>query len=272
MSTLIKTYFIIFVVEKKYIMIVYPNAKINLGLNILNKRNDGFHNISSVFFPVKSCYDILEVKESKSFCFTVTGKFKNNEDLEKNNICVRAFNLIKDNYCIPNVRIHLHKLIPIGAGLGGGSSDASFTLKALNDIFNLKISNSVLEKYSLKLGSDCPFFIENTTKYVKGIGETMYKFDLNLKDYNIELFDPGIHISTKQAYSLINPKFPKIELVDLIKKPIKNWKYNISNDFEIPIFDMYPLLAKKKKEFYERGAIYSSLTGSGSVVYAIFSK
>ena len=149
-------------------MIVYPNAKINLGLNILNKRNDGFHNISSVFFPVKSCYDILEVKESKSLCFKVTGKFKNNEDLQKNNICVRAFNLIKDNYGIPNVSIHLHKLIPIGAGLGGGSSDASFTLKALNDIFNLKISNSVLEKYSLKLGSDCPFFIENTTKYVKG--------------------------------------------------------------------------------------------------------
>ena len=180
-------------------MILYPNAKINIGLNILSKREDNYHNISSIFYPVFDCYDILEIKRIKQIFIY----FIRNENSWKKNLCQTAYEAIKNKFNISPVHIHLHKLIPIGSGLGGGSSDASFVLKGLNQIFNLKLSNSELEKISKDIGADCPFFIENKTKYVTGIGDKMKKINLDLSNYTIKLTHSNINISTANAFSNI---------------------------------------------------------------------
>lgn len=248
-------------------MIVYPNAKINLGLDILSKREDGYHNISSIFYPVKELYDILEIIPSEDFLFSSTGIKIPGE----NNICTQAFQLLKQDFNIDNVKIHLHKMIPIGAGLGGGSADGAFTLIVLNELFNLKLSNKELEKYALKLGADCPFFIDNTPKYVTGIGEEMTKIDLDLSAYELKFIFPDLHISTAEAYGGVSPRIPNLSLQDLIKQPIENWQSAIKNDFEISAFAKYPQLAKMKEKLYADGAIYASMTGSGSVLYGVSS-
>ena len=253
-------------------MICYPNAKINLGLNIIKKRSDGFHNISSVIYPIQDLYDVLEIVESNSFSFTVSGTLFNNDIQSDKNICVKAYNLLKADFNLPCVKIHLHKRIKIGAGLGGGSSDGVFTLILLNDIFNLKLSKDDLKSYAIILGSDCPFFVENTPHIVSGKGELMKKIDINLKNYEFKFFFPDIFISTKEAYSNIEPKNPEVNLFDVISSPLQEWKEKLKNDFESYVFQKYPQLQKIKNEFYERGAVYSSMTGSGSVIYAIFKK
>ncbi|MEC9302894.1 MAG: 4-(cytidine 5'-diphospho)-2-C-methyl-D-erythritol kinase [Bacteroidota bacterium] len=253
-------------------MICYPNAKINLGLNIIKKRSDGFHNISSVIYPIQDLYDVLEIVESNSFSFTVSGTLFNNDIQSDKNICVKAYNLLKADFNLPCVKIHLHKRIKIGAGLGGGSSDGVFTLILLNDIFNLKLSKDDLKRYAIILGSDCPFFVENTPHIVSGKGELMKKIDINLKNYEFKFFFPDIFISTKEAYSNIEPKNPEVNLFDVISSPLQEWKEKLKNDFESYVFQKYPQLQKIKNEFYERGAVYSSMTGSGSVIYAIFKK
>jgi 4-diphosphocytidyl-2-C-methyl-D-erythritol kinase len=248
-------------------MIVYPNAKINLGLNILRKREDGYHDISSVFYPVNDCVDILEIVKSDNFEFTKSGiEIPNGE-----NICEKAWKLFHIDFEIGNVKIHLHKQIAIGAGLGGGSADASFTLKALNEIFELKLTNKELEKYALQLGADCPFFIDNTPKLVEGIGEKMINIDLDLSEYNIRLINPGIHVSTKEAYSDLVPKTPVLSVEKIIEFPIIEWKGKLKNDFETSGFLKYPSLEKIKEELYTDGAIYASMSGSGSVFYGVFS-
>tara|TARA_B110000211_G_scaffold63367_1_gene72603 strand:+ start:3928 stop:4677 length:750 start_codon:yes stop_codon:yes gene_type:complete len=248
-------------------MIVYPNAKINLGLNILRKREDGYHDISSVFYPVNDCVDILEIVKSDNFEFTKSGiEIPNGE-----NICEKAWKLFHIDFEIGNVKIHLHKQIAIGAGLGGGSADASFTLKALNEIFELKLTNKELEKYALLLGADCPFFIDNTPKLVEGIGEKMINIDLDLSEYNIRLINPGIHVSTKEAYSDLVPKTPVLSVEKIIEFPIIEWKGKLKNDFETSGFLKYPSLEKIKEELYTDGAIYASMSGSGSVIYGVFS-
>lgn len=253
-------------------MICYPNAKINLGLNIIKKRSDGFHNISSVIYPIQDLYDVLEIVESNSFSFTVSGTLFNNDIQSDKNICVKAYNLLKADFNLPCVKIHLHKRIKIGAGLGGGSSDGVFTLILLNDIFNLKLSKDDLKRYAIILGSDCPFFVENTPHIVSGKGELMKKIDINLKNYEFKFFFPDIFISTKEAYSNIEPKNSEVNLLDVISSPLQEWKEKLKNDFESYVFQKYPQLQKIKNEFYERGAVYSSMTGSGSVIYAIFKK
>ena len=253
-------------------MICYPNAKINLGLNIIKKRSDGFHNISSFIYPIKDLYDVLEIVESNSFSFTVSGTLFNNDIQSDKNICVKAYNLLKADFNLPCVKIHLHKRIKIGAGLGGGSSDGVFTLILLNDIFNLKLSKDDLKRYAIILGSDCPFFVENTPHIVSGMGELMKKIDINLKNYEFKFFFPDIFISTREAYSNIEPKNPEVNLLDVISSPLQEWKEKLKNDFESYVFQKYPQLQKIKNEFYERGAVYSSMTGSGSVIYAIFKK
>ena len=253
-------------------MICYPNAKINLGLNIIKKRSDGFHNISSVIYPIQDLYDVLEIVESNSFSFTVSGTLFNNDIQSDKNICIKAYNLLKADFNLPCVKIHLHKRIKIGAGLGGGSSDGVFTLILLNDIFNLKLSKDDLKRYAIILGSDCPFFVENTPHIVSGKGELMKKIDINLKNYEFKFFFPDIFISTKEAYSNIEPKNPEVNLFDVISSPLQEWKEKLKNDFESYVFQKYPQLQKIKNEFYERGAVYSSMTGSGSVIYAIFKK
>ena len=247
-------------------MIVYPNAKINIGLNVLKKRLDGYHEMSSVFYPVMDLYDILEILPAKDFSFSSSGiAIPGNS-----NICVKAFELLKADFGIGNVKIHLHKQIPIGAGLGGGSADGAFTLKALNTLFKLKLSNAQLEKYALQLGADCPFFIENTPKYVTGIGEKMMSIDLDLSIYEIRLINPGIHISTKDAYSGIVPKTPKLTVEEIIKLPINEWKNKLKNDFEKSVFEKHPQLEELKDNLYKEEAIYASMSGSGSVLYGVF--
>lgn len=249
-------------------MIVYPNAKINLGLNVLHKREDGYHDISSVFYPVKECVDILEIIKSERFQFTKSGI----EIPDGENICEKAWKLLDTDFGIGNVKIHLHKQIPIGAGLGGGSADASFTLKYLNELFDLNLNSKDLEKYALRLGADCPFFIDNTPKLVEGIGEKMTSIDLDLSNYEIRLVNPDIHISTKQAYSGIVPKTPVLSVEKIIELPIIEWKGKLKNDFEESIFEKHLQLEGVKDELYKQGSIYSSMSGSGSIVFGIFEK
>ena len=249
-------------------MIVYPNAKINLGLNVLRKRKDGYHDISSVFYPVKEYVDILEIVKSEKFEFTKSGI----EIPDGENLCEKAWRLLDADFGIGNVKIHLHKQIAIGAGLGGGSADASFTLKVLDDFFDLNLNNKELEKYALRLGADCPFFIDNTPKLVEGIGEKMTSIDLDLSNYEIRLVNPDIHISTKEAYSGIVPKTPVLSVEKIIELPIIEWKGKLKNDFEESIFEKHQQLEGIKDELYKQGSIYSSMSGSGSIVFGISEK
>jgi 4-diphosphocytidyl-2-C-methyl-D-erythritol kinase len=247
-------------------MIVYPNAKINIGLNVLEKRADGYHELSSVFYPVKDLCDILEILPSTEFSFSSSGI----EIPGEGNICTKVFEMLKQDFEIDNVKIHLHKQIPIGAGLGGGSADGAFMLKAMNTLFDLKISMTQLEKYALQLGADCPFFIENTPKYAQGVGEKMSSVDLDLSAYELKFIFPEFHISTFEAYSEITPETPETNLLDLINQPIENWKTTVKNDFEVSAFLKYPHLEKMKEKLYADGAIYASMSGSGSVLYGVF--
>lgn len=247
-------------------MIVYPNAKINIGLNVLEKQADGYHKLSSVFYPVNELCDMLEILPAKHFSFSSSGiAIPGNS-----NICVKAFELLKADFEIENVTMHLHKQIPIGAGLGGGSADGAFALKALNEIFKLELSIIELEEYALQLGADCPFFIENSPKYITGIGEKMRNINLDLSSYKLKFIYPKLHISTAEAYGGIIPSQPKTILLDLINQPIENWKKSVKNDFEVAAFAKYPELAKMKEQLYADGAIYASMTGSGSVIYGVF--
>ena len=249
-------------------MIVYPNAKINIGLNVLEKRADGYHELSSVFYPVKDLCDILEILPSTEFSSSSSGIKIPGEG----NICAKAFEMLKQDFDIDNVKIHLHKQIPIGAGLGGGSADGAFMLKAINILFDLKLSTSQLEKYALQLGADCPFFIENTPKYVQGIGENMSSVDLDLSAYELKFIFPEFHISTSEAYADITPKISETDLLDLISQPIENWKTKVKNDFEILAFKKHPQLGRMKSQLYTDGAIYASMSGSGSVLYGVFER
>ena len=247
-------------------MIVYPNAKINLGLNILKKRKDNYHDISSVFYPLHDCVDILEIVKSEKFEFTKSGIIIPDGE----NICEKAWKLLHNDFGVGNVNIHLHKQIAIGAGLGGGSADASFTLMALNKLFDLKITNKELEKYALQLGADCPFFIENIPKLVEGIGENMSPINLDLSEFIIRLINPEIHISTKEAYSGVVSQIPELSVEEIIQLPIKEWKNKLKNDFEVSVFEKHLKLKELKENLYKEGALYASMSGSGSVLYGVF--
>ena len=249
-------------------MILYPNAKINLGLNILSKRDDGFHNLISVFYPLHNYFDILEIIPSTKFIFTTSGL----NIPGKYNLCEKAYALMNSKYDINPIHIHLHKNIPIGSGLGGGSSDASFVLKGINQLFNLNIDNFTLQKISLEIGADCPFFIQNKVKLVSGIGDVMNDIDIDISEYEIRVINTGIHISTKEAFSEIVCNNTNNSLQNLAFLPIEKWKYSITNDFEKNIFNKYPKIKESKQKLYDSGAIYSSMTGTGSAVYGVFKK
>ncbi len=251
-------------------MIFFPNCKINIGLNITEKRPDGFHNIETVFVPI-SISDVIEITENKSdkkINFKNTGLEINCKP--GNNLIIKAYELIKSDFDIPPINIHIHKKIPFGAGLGGGSSDASFTLKALNSLFKLNLTNKKLSNYAGKLGSDCAFFIENKAVFAEKKGDVFSDISINLKDYHIYVIKPDITVGTQEAYQNIIPKNTEIKLPDLIKKDISTWKENIINDFEHNIFKKYPEIEKIKNNLYKQGAIYASMSGSGSSVYGIF--
>ena len=258
-------------------MILYPNAKINIGLNVIEKRVDGFHNLETLFYPVEA-YDILEIVESDTLKMFQYGIDYPGEVMD--NLCVRAYNLLKSEYNIPPVEIHLYKRIPVGAGLGGGSSDAAFTLKGLNDLFNLSIPDKKLWEYASMLGSDCPFFIYNKPMLGTGRGEILSEVEItDLSDYRIELVYPPYFVSTADAYRGIVPrnvrelngeKFKGQSLVEMLKEPVESWKDNVTNDFEITVFNKIPELAKYKEDLYKRGAVYASMSGSGSAMFGVF--
>ncbi|MEQ6121118.1 4-(cytidine 5'-diphospho)-2-C-methyl-D-erythritol kinase [Reichenbachiella sp. MALMAid0571] len=248
-------------------MISFPNAKINLGLNILSKREDGYHNISSCFYPVPWC-DILEIIPSIDLKFTSSGIDIPGD--KSNNLCIQAYNLFNKDFNIPGVHIHLHKIIPIGAGLGGGSSDCAFTLKMLNNLFQLNLSDDRLESYAGKLGSDCPFFIRNKPTLVSGTGDQFKPISLNLSGNTMVLVYPKIHISTREAYAGIKPMLPKQSITEIIDLPISKWKSLLTNDFENSLYKTHPDIKNIRQLLYEHGAVYASMTGSGSTVFGIF--
>lgn len=248
-------------------MITFPNAKINIGLNITEKRADGFHNIVSCFYPV-GWKDALEIIPSNELSFTSSGiSIPGNGN---DNLCLQAYKLLKKDFDISPVSIHLHKNIPIGAGLGGGSADCAFTIKMLNEMFSLNLSVQQMENYAAQLGSDCPFFIENKPMFVTGRGEVFSPLNISLKDKYIVLVNPQIHISTKEAYSGVIPKQPEKPLESYLLKDITDWKGNIKNDFEDSILPNHPKIETLKEQFYNEGALYASMTGSGSSVFGIF--
>ncbi|RLC23045.1 MAG: 4-(cytidine 5'-diphospho)-2-C-methyl-D-erythritol kinase [Deltaproteobacteria bacterium] len=250
-------------------MICFPNCKINLGLSITEKRNDGFHNLETIMYPL-NLHDILEiiVAPDKQFEFNSTGI--NIPGDSANNIVVKAFELLQANHQLPPVKIHLHKIIPMGAGLGGGSSDAAFTIKLLNDLFNLRLSVSTMQDYAGRLGSDCPFFIKNKAVLASNTGDQFEPLNLNLKKFFFAIVAPKIHINTPEAYSWIKPKFKQTSLQTIISYPIDQWKQNLTNDFEIEVFKRFQEIEKIKENLYNAGAIYASMSGSGSAVYGIF--
>ncbi len=252
-------------------MISYPNAKINLGLNIIRKRTDGFHDIESVFYPVP-WYDMLEIVPEKSgrgkVNFTSSGiDIPSSGNL---NLCEQVYVLMHREFNLPSVRIHLHKIIPIGAGLGGGSADAAFTAVMLNDMFQLDLSTEKLEEIVVNVGSDCPFFISNQAAFVTGRGEVLSSMELDLSGYWMALINPGIHIGTAEAYSGIIPSVPKTGIKELIQLDVADWPNKLSNDFELSVFDAYPQIKELKDKLYSNGALYASMTGSGSTVFGIF--
>ena len=248
-------------------MVVFPGCKINIGLNITGKRADGFHFLQSVFYPI-NISDILEIIPNKHFEIKTTG-IPINGNLE-DNLVAKAYFLYKNKYNIPPVKIHLHKVVPIGAGLGGGSADAAATLVVLNSIFDLNISNLDLQKDADLLGSDCAFFIKNKPALVQGKGEIITPASLHLKGFFIQLVYPKIHISTKDAFANLNWSEKQNDLNKLIQLPLENWKEHITNDFESTVFPLHTEIEPIKTKLYKNGAIFASMTGTGSAVYGIF--
>lgn len=253
-------------------MLCFPNAKINVGLNIVEKRTDGFHNIETVFYPVPFC-DVLEItqgKKSPQISLTISGiNIKGTKD---DNLCIRAFRLLQKEFDLPPVHMHLHKMIPAGAGLGGGSSDAAFTLKLLNGLFDLKLDDTKLRNFAVVLGSDCAFFIENTPCLATGRGEQLESVSHFLHGYSIVIVIPPVHISTTEAYSEVRLHKSGNTLEEISILNIKTWKETVVNQFEETIFRKHPSLAKIKQHLYDLGAVYASMSGSGSAIYGIFTE
>jgi 4-diphosphocytidyl-2-C-methyl-D-erythritol kinase len=262
-------------------MLLFPNAKINIGLQIIEKRPDGFHNIESCFYPVNWC-DVLEIVPAPQpdpsdrpvgefhtgVVFTTSGLPILGD--ENSNLCIKAIKLLNEKFPLQGVRGYLHKVIPMGAGLGGGSSDGAFTLKALNEIYDLQLITAELQDYAGKLGSDCAFFIENKPVFCYEKGDKFEDISLNLAGKFVVLVNPAVHISTAEAYSGVIPRKPEISLKEALKLPINKWKGIIQNDFEEKLLLKYPVIAEVKNQLYESGAVYASMTGSGSTVYGIF--
>lgn len=250
-------------------MINFPNAKINIGLNIVEKRSDGFHNIETVFYPI-GLSDILEINSTNNhLTFENTGLTIENKSLESN-LCFKAYQELQKDFSLKTVNIHLHKIIPFGAGLGGGSSDASFTLQAINSLMNLNLDQNTLIQYAERIGSDCPFFILNQPAFATEKGNVLKRINLSLKGYFLILIYPGVHVNTAKAYSQIKPVKPERKLSELIKQPIENWKGLINNDFEDSVFKEHHKLKEIKEELYLKDAVYASMSGSGSSIYGIF--
>lgn len=257
-------------------VITYPNCKINLGLHILEKRADGYHNLETVFYPIPLT-DLLEIIENKdpenSPNFPLTTSGLPIQGSAFSNLCVKAYKLLKKDFPkMPWVRVHIHKIIPIGAGLGGGSANGAFALKMYNEIFNLNIPDEALLKYAAVLGSDCPFFIKNKPSYATGRGELLEEITVDLSAYQFVIVNPGIYINTGDAFRDIVPAHTQKSLKEIIKEPVKEWKAHLVNDFETPIFRKHTEIAAVKEQLYDTGALFASMSGSGSTIFGIFEK
>ncbi len=252
-------------------MITFPNAKINLGLHIIEKRTDGYHNIETVFYPI-NLQDALEVSllenEDKPYRLHIKGNPI--EGNPEDNLVVKAYLLLREEYGLPPVDIHLFKHIPTGAGLGGGSADGAFMIKMLNEKFNLGLSLQEMESHAVKIGADCAFFIQNQPVLATGIGNIFTPLHLSLADYHLVLVKPQLSIPTRDAYAGVTPYCPEKALEDIIHQPIDTWKDDLVNDFERTVFARYPQVAAIKDKMYDLGAIYASMSGSGSAVFGIF--
>lgn len=251
-------------------MISFPNAKINLGLRVTRKRDDGYHDLDTVFYPLP-LRDVLEAVPSEDLQLISTGLTV--ESNPEQNLVWKAYQLLKGDYPeLLSVHLYLHKIIPFGAGLGGGSSDAAFALRLLNDMVPLNLSEEQLLQYALKLGSDCPFFILNKPAYAVSRGEQLQPIPLDLRKYFFALIKPDLHISTARAFGRIQPHLPDVTTKEIVSRPIQEWKKDLINDFEIPAFEEFPSLKKIKDELYQCGALYASMSGSGSSFFGIFEK
>lgn len=263
--------------KKKTNMIEFPCAKINLGLNITEKRADGYHNLQTVFMPIP-LYDALEIKlmddkfPSETACdLKITGNNVNCN--ETDNLVVRAYNMLAADYEMPRIHAHLYKHIPTEAGLGGGSSDAAFMIRLLDQRFRINAGNTELERYAARLGADCPFFISAEPAYAEGIGNVLSPVNIvdnNLSGYTLVVVKPQVSVSTKEAFSKIQPKHPSLCCREIVSTPIEQWRKNLTNDFEDSVFALYPQLGNIKEKLYDIGALYAQMSGSGSSLFGIF--
>lgn len=251
-------------------MIAFPNCKINLGLNIISRRDDGYHNLESVFYPLPF-YDVLEIIRNNSAQNQIFLSGIEIEDEAKNNLCFKAYDILKNDFPdLPFIDIYLLKNIPAGAGLGGGSADGAFMLTLLNEKFNLNLNETQLLYYASQLGSDCSFFIINKPCFAQQRGEVLEKIKLNLSGHKLVLVNPQIHINTRWAFKQVTPSVPGNSIKEIVSSSFNNWKNDLQNDFEPLVFTAHPSIKKIKSDLYEIGALYASMSGSGSTVFGIF--
>jgi 4-diphosphocytidyl-2-C-methyl-D-erythritol kinase len=249
-------------------MLSFPHAKINIGLYITEKRTDGFHNLESCFYPI-GWSDVLEIIPSTSTSLSISGLTVDGN--LQDNLCIKAYELLKKDFWLPPVAIYLHKVIPMGAGLGGGSADAAFTIKNLNQLFSLGLTSTQMQRYASQLGSDCAFFVEGKPTFCYEKGDKFKPINLSLRGKYLVLIYPDVHISTKEAYSQVAPQKTMFDLREFLEKtPIEMWKETLRNDFERSLFPKYPQLDEIKSTLYQQGALYASMSGSGSAIYGIF--
>jgi len=257
-------------------MITFPIAKINIGLNIVERRPDGYHNLQTVFYPIPLS-DVLE-------CFPMSDDYPSLYDAdlkvtgtpiegdEQKNLVVKAYNMLKADFpdSIPRLHIHLHKRIPTQAGMGGGSSDATYMLRLLNDEYHLGLSNKELAQYAVRLGADCPFFVHPVASYAEGIGEQLIPIDLRLDGWYMVIVKPDTTVSTREAFALVEPKKPEQNCAQIVMTDVRCWRSKLVNDFEKSVFAQYPEIGRVKERLYQSGAIYASMTGSGSALFALY--
>jgi 4-diphosphocytidyl-2-C-methyl-D-erythritol kinase len=248
-------------------MICFPNAKINLGLHVTEKRDDGYHNIETVFYPVP-LKDALEIVPASDFSFTQVGLEL--ESAPEDNLVMKALNLFKQKYNVPSLAVFLKKAIPFGAGLGGGSADAAFMFKLLNAYTSQNLSDEELEQMAVEIGADCPFFIQNRPVIASGIGNIFESIELSLQGYTLCIIKPNLFVSTGDAYASVKPAKPAISLKETIQMPVKEWKQYLKNDFETGISQKYPVIAAIKAYLYAHEAVYAAMSGSGSAVFGLF--
>lgn len=248
-------------------MIAFPNAKLNIGLHVVSKREDGYHNLETLFYPIP-LHDALEINQSDTFSLD-TGEALKECPVEKN-LVTRAYRAMEERFHLPPVRIVLRKQIPYGGGLGGGSSDAAQTLRLLNSLFELNCSHETLVEIGSKLGADVPCFLYDSPTYGEGIGDILTPYPEVLKGYHLVLVIPGIKVSTTEAYANVKPKKPEVSLKELLQQPVERWRGSVWNQFETSLFEQHPELGEIKERLYQEGALYASMSGSGSTIYGLW--